>query len=64
MTVFLVTFAIIAVVVGIMSIGVVFGRPAIKGSCGGAGGGECLCSQGKKGCESGPPAGHGQEVKP
>lgn len=56
MTVFLVTFAIIAVVIGIMSIGIIFGRPAIKGSCGGAGGGECLCAQGKHGCEDGTPA--------
>lgn len=50
MTVFLATFVVIAVVIAIMAIGVVFGRPAIKGSCGGAGGSECLCAQGKKGC--------------
>lgn len=55
MTVFFVTFAVILVIVGIMSIGVMFGRPAIKGSCGGAGGGECLCAQGKKGCDEGLP---------
>ncbi|GAB6068214.1 hypothetical protein JCM13664_15330 [Methylothermus subterraneus] len=51
MSVFLVTFAVIAVVFGLMAIGVLFGRPAIKGSCGGVGGGECLCAQGKKGCD-------------
>jgi len=60
MTVFLVTFVIIAVVIGIMSIGIMFGRPAIKGSCGGVGGGECLCAQGKQGCEEGDPVAEGQ----
>nr|WP_286294157.1 DUF539 domain-containing protein [Methylomarinovum sp. IN45] len=55
MTLFLVTFAVIAVIVGIMAIGVMFGRPAIKGSCGGVGGGECLCAQGRKGCDAGLP---------
>lgn len=31
------------VVVGIMAIGVMFGRRAIKGSCGGLNTGECVC---------------------
>jgi len=53
MTLFLVTFAVIVVIVGIMSVGVMFGRPSIKGSCGGVGGG-CLCARGKKGCDEGP----------
>lgn len=40
---FLVTFAFMLIVVVIMAIGVIFGRRAIKGSCGGAGNGECVC---------------------
>ena len=43
MTVFLVTFALMVVVVAIMAVGVMFGRQAIKGSCGGAGNGSCVC---------------------
>ncbi len=43
MTVFLVTFLVMLVVVGIMAIGVIFGRKAIKGSCGGASNGNCVC---------------------
>jgi hypothetical protein len=46
MTLFLTTFFIIAVVIALMAIGVMFGRGAIKGSCGGVNnGGECLCTQ-------------------
>lgn len=43
MTLFLITFGVIAVVIAIMSVGVIFGRHAIKGSCGGVGGAECVC---------------------
>jgi hypothetical protein len=43
MIVFLVTFALMVVVVAIMAVGVIFGRQAIKGSCGGAGNGSCIC---------------------
>lgn len=43
MTLFLVTFAVIAVVIFIMAIGVMFGRKAIKGSCGGPGASDCVC---------------------
>ena len=35
MSIFLVTFVVMLVVVFIMAIGVIFGRRAIKGSCGG-----------------------------
>lgn len=40
---FLISFAVIAVVVAGMAIGVIFGRNAIKGSCGGIGGKDCVC---------------------
>ncbi len=43
MTTFLATFAFILVVMLIMSIGVMFGRKAIKGSCGGLNTGNCAC---------------------
>lgn len=44
MTLFLVSFAVIAIVIFIMAIGVMFGRQAIKGSCGGLGG-DCVCQE-------------------
>ena len=37
MILFLLTFAIILLVIGAMSIGVIFGRAPIRGSCGGLG---------------------------
>ncbi|MCF6202114.1 MAG: (Na+)-NQR maturation NqrM [Methylococcaceae bacterium] len=40
---FLVTFAFMLIVITIMAIGVIFGRRAIKGSCGGASSGSCVC---------------------
>ena len=40
---FLVTFAFMLVIIAIMAVGVIFGRNAIKGSCGGANNGECVC---------------------
>ncbi len=43
MTLFLVTFLVMIVVVAIMAVGVIFGRQAIKGSCGGANSGSCVC---------------------
>lgn len=43
MSYFLVTFAFMLIVVMIMAIGVIFGRNAIKGSCGGANKGNCFC---------------------
>lgn len=47
MILFVVTFLIIAVVMALMSVGVLFGRKAIQGTCGGVnnGGGECVCTQ-------------------
>jgi len=39
---FLVTFIVMLIVIAIMAIGVIFGRNAIKGSCGGTG--DCVCS--------------------
>lgn len=43
MTYFLVTFCFMLIVIGIMSIGVIFGRRAIKGSCGGVNNADCVC---------------------
>ncbi|MGJ0491746.1 MULTISPECIES: (Na+)-NQR maturation NqrM [Methylobacter] len=43
MTYFLVTFVFMLIVIAIMAIGVIFGRKAIKGSCGGANNGNCVC---------------------
>jgi len=40
---FLVTFAFMLLVIVVMAVGVIFGRNAIKGSCGGSGGGDCVC---------------------
>ncbi|GFO73146.1 uncharacterized protein BJAS_P3769 [Bathymodiolus japonicus methanotrophic gill symbiont] len=40
---FLVTFAFMLIVIVIMAIGVILGRNAIKGSCGGTGAGNCIC---------------------
>ena len=45
MTMFFTTFLIIGVVITLMAIGVIFGRNAIKGSCGGLNGGDCPCSK-------------------
>ncbi len=46
MTLFLTTFLIIAAVIAMMAVGVMFGRGAIKGSCGGVNnGGECICTK-------------------
>lgn len=43
MTYFIATFVFMAVIVLIMAVGVIFGKRAIKGSCGGVGGGNCVC---------------------
>jgi hypothetical protein len=44
-TIFLITFAVMALVFLMMAIGVIFGRDAIKGSCGGANGANCICTK-------------------
>jgi hypothetical protein len=45
MTIFLITFAVMALVFLMMAVGVIFGREAIKGSCGGANGANCICTK-------------------
>ncbi len=45
MTLFLISFAVIATVIFIMAVGVMFGRQAIRGSCGGANGADCVCTE-------------------
>lgn len=42
MTYFLVTFVLMLVVIALMAVGVIFGRRAIKGSCGGVNT-SCVC---------------------
>jgi hypothetical protein len=52
-TLFLISFVVIAIVFLIMSMGVLFGRHPIKGSCGGHGGAECVCSKAEQdACEN------------
>lgn len=43
MNYFLATFAGMLIFIALMAIGVMFGRRAIKGSCGGLNGGNCAC---------------------
>ncbi len=40
---FLATFILMIIVIAIMAVGVIFGRNAIKGSCGGTG--NCVCKE-------------------
>jgi uncharacterized protein len=43
MNYFLATFILMLIVIGLMAVGVMFGRRAIKGSCGGLNTGGCVC---------------------
>jgi hypothetical protein len=43
MTIFVLTLLFMIVVVVAMAVGVLFGRDSIKGSCGGASSGNCVC---------------------
>lgn len=43
--IFLATFVFMLIVIAIMAVGVIFGRQAIKGSCGGANNGDCVCTE-------------------
>ncbi|MBM4207569.1 MAG: (Na+)-NQR maturation NqrM [Gammaproteobacteria bacterium] len=43
MNLFLITFAVMLIFIALMAIGVMFGRRAIKGSCGGLNSGSCVC---------------------
>ncbi len=43
MNYFIATFTFMLIVMTIMAVGVIFGRRAIKGSCGGASSGSCVC---------------------
>ncbi len=45
LTTFFTTFAAIALVILLMAVGVIFGRKAIKGSCGGVSNGGCVCAE-------------------
>lgn len=45
MSLFLTTFGIIALIILMMAVGVIFGRNALKGSCGGLNGGDCPCTK-------------------
>jgi hypothetical protein len=43
MNYFLATFAVMLIFIGLLAIGVMFGRRAIKGSCGGLNSSNCVC---------------------
>lgn len=43
MNYFLATFVFMLIVIALLAVGVMFGRRAIKGSCGGLNTGNCVC---------------------
>ena len=45
MNIFLATFAVMLIFIGLLAIGVMFGRRAIKGSCGGLNNANCVCTE-------------------
>ncbi len=45
MSYFLATFAGMLIFIALLAIGVMFGRRAIKGSCGGLNAGNCVCTE-------------------
>ncbi|MEE9397172.1 MAG: (Na+)-NQR maturation NqrM [Methylococcales bacterium] len=45
MTIFIISFIVMIVIMAGMAVGVIFGRKAIKGSCGGANNGNCVCTE-------------------
>ncbi len=45
MSYFLITFTVMLLFVGLLAIGVMFGRRAIKGTCGGVNNGNCVCTE-------------------
>lgn len=51
MTTVLLAIAMMALLMTIMAVGVMMGRPELKGSCGGVGGAECQCSSPSESCE-------------
>ncbi len=45
MSYFLATFAVMLIFIALLAIGVMFGRRAIKGSCGGLNNSNCVCTE-------------------
>lgn len=51
MTTILFTVGLMATAMALMAVGVMMGRPELKGSCGGVGGAGCQCSSPSESCE-------------
>ena len=51
MTTVLLAIGMMALLMTIMAVGVMMGRPELKGSCGGVGGAECQCASPSESCE-------------
>jgi hypothetical protein len=50
-TTVLLAIGMMALLMTIMAVGVMMGRPELKGSCGGVGGADCQCSSPGESCE-------------